>query len=205
MNQRQALVLYEASDGRYTAHRSMYIGRNLQLAARISSEMPYGNGDSDHEPAIVDDTPIEEDRSFQEIVDRLDFSRFGAVVTVSERFEVRPYRAVWFGLSNCSQKVSDTDPFGNGALVGVPHVDGEAVADTAFCASTKATKTTLGGLVDAGDISPETARDRLRELVAGYAADGYDVVFASGLDPREDRLAVADRVISSGRRLLGIQ
>ncbi|WP_336135374.1 DUF6735 family protein [Natronomonas amylolytica] len=205
MNQRHALVLYEASDGSYAAHRSTYIGRNLQLAARISSETPYGHGDGDYEPALVEETPLEEGVSLQRMVDRLDFSRFGAVVRVSDRFEVRPYRAIWFGLSEWSETVYESDAFGNGAIIGVSHVDGEAVGDGTVCTSIEAAKAMLGGLVDAGDLAPETARSRLRGLVAGYAASGHDVVFASGLDPRENEVPVAGQVISSGRRLLELR
>jgi hypothetical protein len=187
------------------AHRSTYIGRNLQLAARISSETPYGHGNGDYEPALVEETPIEEGLSLQRMVDRLDFSRFGAVVRVTDRFEVRPYRAVWFGLSEWSEHIYDDDAFGEGAIVALSHVDGEAVADGGFCTSIEAAKATLDGLVDAGDIPPETARDRLRGLVAGYASGGHEVIFASGLDPRESAVTIADQVLTSGRRLLGLQ
>jgi hypothetical protein len=205
MRQRHGLVLYEGSDGNYAAHRSTYIGRNLQLATRISSETPYGHGDSDYEPALVEETPIEEGRSLQAIIDRLDFSRFGAVIRVTDSFEIRPYRAVWFGLSGWSDKIYEDDAFGEGAIVALSHVDGEAVADGAFCTSIEAAKATLGGLVDAGDLPPETARDRLRGLVAGYASGGHEVIFASGLDPRESGITIADQVLTSGRRLLGLR
>jgi hypothetical protein len=129
----------------------------------------------------------------------------GAAVIVTDRFEVRPYRAGWFGLSEWSDQIYEDDAFGEGAIVGLSHVDGEAVADGAFCTSIEAAKATLGGLVDAGDLPPETGQNRLRGLVAGYASGGREVIFASGLDPRESGITIADQVLTSGRRLLGFR
>lgn len=203
MNQRQALVAYEQSNGRYNIHRSPALGGNLELVERLELETPYGGGTSGYEPSIVEEEPIECGVSLQETIDKLDFSRFGAVVVVSAAFEVTPYRATWFGLREHSEVVYDSDAFGNGALVQLELVDGNIPDDNAFCAGHEAKKRTLGGLVDDGVLAAHEAQVRLREEVAAYADDGYEVVFASGLNPRSAEASLVDRVASSGRRLIG--
>lgn len=202
MKQRAALVAYEQANGRYDVHRSAYIGQQLELAERISSETPYGHGDTDYEPSLVEDEVIETDLTLQQVVDRLDFSRFGAVVVVSETFEITPYRAPRFSLGRHCERVGESDPFGAGALVSLHFIDGDPLEDEAFCAAYRGAKQTLGRLVDAGVVTARDARERLRAHVAGYEDEGRDVRFATGQEPDVEPSSLAE-LAATGRRLLG--
>jgi hypothetical protein len=71
LDERNAVVAYEQSNGTYNLHISSYLGRNLRLTDRITSESPHGTGTNGYEPGIVDETAIEEGVSLQQAIDRL--------------------------------------------------------------------------------------------------------------------------------------
>lgn len=202
MQQRAALVAYEQSNGSYDVHRSRHLGQQLPLCQRITAETPYSRGIGAYEPDLVERDPIETDITFQQVIDRLDFSRFGAVVRVSSEYEVMPYRAAWFGLSDSCSLVFDSDSYGNGALVGVPQRDEQPVDDSHFCARYEGTKSTLGKLVEERILTAEQARGQLRELVLEFRASDREVRFATGQEPDTEEAAIAE-LAATGRRLLG--
>lgn len=202
MQQRAALVAYEQSHRSFDVHRSRHLGQQLPLCQRITADTPFGRGGGDYEPDLVERDPIETGLTFQQVIDRLDFSRFGAIVRVSSEFEVTPYRAVWFGLSDSCRLVFDSDPYGNGALVSVPQRDGEPVDDSHFRARYEGTKSTLGKLVEEEMLPAEQARGQLRELVVEFRASDREVRFATSQEPDTEESAIAE-LAATGRRLLG--
>lgn len=202
MKQRAALVAFEQSNGTYDVHRSSAIGQELHLCERITGESPYVRSGREYETALVEEDPIETNLTFQQVIDRLDFSRFGAVVDVSPDFEVTAYRAPWFGLCDSCDVVYDSECFGYGALVSIPRVDDDPVDDRLFCARYGGTKSTLGRLVQEGMLTPEQARGQLRELVFEFTASGRDVRFATGQEPDTEESAIAE-LAATGRRLIG--
>lgn len=202
MNHRAALVAYEQSHRRYTVHRSSAIGRDLQVATRIDAETPYGGDSNGTESRFVEVDPIETGLTLQQVIDRLDFSRFGAVIVVSESFDVTPYRALWFGFSEVCESVYGSDAFGNGALASVGVIGGERPEDEAFCARYRATKRTLGRSIDEGVLSVSEARQRLRRRVAEYEAEDRDVRFATNQKPEMEESTLRE-LARTGRRLFG--
>ena len=202
MQQRAALVAYEQSHRSYDVHRSRTLGEQLAFCQRITAETPFGRGGGDYEPELVERDPIETGISFQRVIDRLDFSRFGTVVWVSSEFEVTPYRAAWFGLSGSCDVVFNSESYGYGALISVPRRDGRPLEDDHLCARYEGTKSTLGKLVEEGMLTPEQARGQLRELVLEFRASGREVQFATGQAPDIEESAIAE-LAASGRRLLG--
>lgn len=134
MQQRAALVAYEQSHRSYDVHRSRNLSQQLELCQRITADTPFGCGGGDYEHELIERDPIKTEITFQQVIDRLDFSRFGAVVRVSSEFEVTPYRAAWFGLSENCDVVFDRESYGYGALVSVPQQDRRPVEDDHFCA-----------------------------------------------------------------------
>jgi hypothetical protein len=202
LDERNAVVAYEQSNGTYNLHISSYLGRNLRLTDRITSESPYGTGTNGYEPGIVDETPIEESLSLQQGIDRLNFERFGAVIVVSETFDTTPYRALWFGLEDCCEVVYDSEAFGNGALVSVHGAGAGATVDKEFCTRYTATKRTLGRLVDDGVLRATEARTRLQEYVVSLKQDDYKIIFASGAAPESHERSILDTLTGSGRQFL---
>lgn len=201
MRQRAALVAYEQSNGTYQIHRSPNLGEDLAVLPRIESGPSESHPAPEGLPSVVLEAPLKVGVPFQEVVDGLDFSRFGAVIEVSEDSAVTPYRAPWFGLSDSCNRVYDSEVFGYGALVGVPQTAGEPFADDIFAPRYEGTKSTLGRLVDEGMLTPEQARRQLRELVAEFAGESRDVRFASGQQPDGEPSTLLD-LAATGRLLL---
>lgn len=202
LNERNAIVAYEQSNGTYNLHASSYLGRDLGLTDRITSESPYGTGTSGYEPGIVDETAIEEGVSLQQAVDWLNFERFGAVIVVSEAFDSTPYRALWFGLEDCCEVVYDSEAFGNGALVSVHGAGSGLTVDEKFCTRYTATKRTLGRLVEEGVLRATEARTRLQQYVVSQKRDDQRVVFASGAVPESHERSIADVLTNFCRQFL---
>jgi hypothetical protein len=203
LDERNAVVAYEQSNGTYNLHISSFLGRDLRLTDRITSESPYGTGTNGYEPGIVDETAIEEGVSLQQAIDRLNFKRFGAVIVVSETFDLIPYRALWFGLEDCCEVVYNSETFGNGALVSVHGAGSESIVDEKFCARYTATKRTLSRLVEDGVLRAAEARTRLQQYVVSLKRDDHKVVFASGAAPESHERSMLDALTNSGRQLLG--
>lgn len=164
---------------------------------------PYGYSRREEESPLIEQEAIEEGLRLQEIVDRLDFAGFSAVVIVSETFEVTPYRALWFGFENSCVSVSENDRIGNGAIVSRPEIHGQPAVDATFCARYVAVKRTIGGLVDDAQLTLRYARRHIRTYVALLEGDGHDVVFASGTNPRASEPAPQSAAASIVDRLLG--
>lgn len=202
MRKRAGLVAYEQSHRSYDVHRSRNISQNIQLCQRITPATPYDRADRPYETEIVEKDPIETGVTFQQVIDTLDFGRFGAVVRVSREFELKPYRAAWFGLSDSCDTVYCSEQYGYGALVSLPMKKGQPVDDDLFRARYEGTKSTLGKLVEEGVLTTEQARGQLRELVLEFTASGREVRFATGQEPDREKSAIAE-LVSSGRRLLG--
>lgn len=202
MQKRAALVAYEQSNGTYEIHRSPDLGDDLRLVARYRSRTSNDRSEPEGAPTIVVEAPLETGLTFQQVIDYLDFSRFGTVIRVSKDSEVTPYRAPWFGLSDSCDRVYESEAFGYGAMVSVPQAAGEPLEDDIFAARYEGTKSTLGRLVDEGMLTAEQARGQLRELVIEFATRGREVRFATGQEPDAEESAIAE-LAANGRRLLG--
>ena len=201
MQQRAALIAYEQSNGTYELHRSPDFGDDLALAAQIPRRTS-AESTTEEATSVVVEPRLETDVPFQQVIDRLDFSRFGAVIKVSRDSELTPYRAPWFGLSDSCDSIYGSKVFGFGALVKVPQTAGEPFEDDIFAARYEGTKATLGRLVDEDVLTPEQARGQLRELVVEFSERGREVRFATGQEPDAEESAFAE-LAATGRRLLG--
>lgn len=201
MQERATLIAYEESNGTYDLHRSPELGDDLALPAQIprrTSAEPMTEGAT----SVVVEPPLETGVPFQQVIDRLDFSRFGTVIQVSTASEVIVHRAPWFGLSDSCDSIYDSEVFGFGALVSVPQTAGGPFDDDIFAARYEGTKSTLGRLVDEGVLTPGEARGQLRELVIEFSERGRAVRFGTGQEPDVEESAFAE-LAATGRRLLG--